>query len=60
MGMKEELVRTDEENEQYRQLVESNRLRRKQLLQKQYRENQSIIPQVCSFVFTSLNIYLVK
>jgi hypothetical protein len=52
MGMKEELVRTDEENEQYRQLVESNRQRRKELLQKQDRENQSIIHQVCSFVFT--------
>jgi len=32
MGMKVELVRTDEENERYRQLVETNRRRRQQLL----------------------------
>ena len=44
MGMKEELVRTDEENERYRQLVETNRQRRQQLLQP---DDKSIIPQVC-------------
>ena len=33
MGMKVELVRTDEENERYRQLVETNRQRRQQLIQ---------------------------
>jgi hypothetical protein len=46
MGMKAELVRTDEENERYRQLVDSNRRRRRQLLHQARSENQSLIPQV--------------
>ena len=46
MGMKEELVRTNEENERYRQLVETNRRRRKQLLQQGGPENQLDISQV--------------
>jgi len=51
MGMKVELVRTDEENERYRQLVENNRRRRQQLLEQDQDqlsqpENQSIVPQV--------------
>ncbi|CAF1094896.1 unnamed protein product [Adineta steineri] len=41
MGMKEELVRTDKENERYRQLVETNRQRRNQLLQ----QDQFTIPR---------------
>ncbi|UJR21641.1 hypothetical protein I4U23_024718 [Adineta vaga] len=43
MGMKEELVRTDEENQRYRQLVETNRRRRKQLIHEDRSETQSII-----------------
>ncbi|CAF4181302.1 unnamed protein product [Rotaria sp. Silwood2] len=43
MGMKEELVRTDEENERYRQLVETNRQRRQQLLQQEQIENSVAI-----------------
>jgi hypothetical protein len=46
MGMKAELVRTDEENERYRQLVDTNRRRRHQLLQSESLPNQSAIPQV--------------
>jgi hypothetical protein len=45
MGMKVELVRTDEENERYRQLVETNRQRRRQLLE-QEQQDQLVIPQV--------------
>ncbi|CAF1388211.1 unnamed protein product [Rotaria sordida] len=45
MGMKEELVRTDEENERYRQLVETNRQRRQQLLQQEQLENSLVIPR---------------
>ena len=44
MGMKVELVRTDEENERYRQLVENNRQRRRQLLQ--HPDGQALTPQV--------------
>ncbi len=49
--MKVELVRTDEENERYRQLVENNRRRRQQLLEQDQDQpsqpvNQSIVPQV--------------
>ncbi|CAF3166918.1 unnamed protein product [Rotaria sp. Silwood2] len=46
MGMKEELVRTDEENERYRQLVETNRQRRQQLLQQEQIENSVAILRV--------------
>ncbi|CAF1575282.1 unnamed protein product [Rotaria sp. Silwood1] len=45
MGMKEELVRTDEENERYRQLVEINRQRRRQLLEQEQFEHVLAIPQ---------------
>ncbi|CAF4136651.1 unnamed protein product, partial [Adineta steineri] len=45
MGMKEELVRTDEENERYRQLLDINR-RQRDLLREQIREiKQLSIPQ---------------
>ncbi|CAF1069877.1 unnamed protein product [Adineta steineri] len=45
MGMKEELVRTDEENERYRQLLDVNR-RQRELLREQIREiKQLSIPQ---------------
>ena len=46
MGMKAELVRTDEENERYRQLVATNRRRRRQLLQQEIMQNQLTIPEV--------------
>ena len=47
MGMKVELVRTDEENERYRQLVENNRRRRRQLLQQEELSESSLgVPQV--------------
>lgn len=47
MGMKVELVRTDEENERYRELVETNRRRRRQLLHQEDQPiNQSTIPKV--------------
>ncbi len=50
--MKAELVRTDEENERYRQLVETNRQRRRQLLHQQQSDNPTSIPQVISsFLF---------
>ncbi|CAF0927176.1 unnamed protein product [Adineta steineri] len=45
VGMKEELVRTDEENERYRQLLDVNR-RQRELLREQIREiKQLSIPQ---------------
>ncbi|CAF1537328.1 unnamed protein product, partial [Adineta steineri] len=45
VGMKEELVRTDEENERYRQLLDANR-RQRELLREQIREiKQLSIPQ---------------
>jgi hypothetical protein len=47
MGMKEELVRTDEENERYRQLIETNRQRRHQLSQQEQSSDRSVIPKVC-------------
>lgn len=46
MGMKVELVRTDEENERYRQLVEANRQRRRDLIQQE---------QVVTSLFISSN-----
>ena len=46
MGMKEELVRTDEENKQHRQLVQNNRVRRQQLLQKERARYSLSVPQV--------------
>jgi uncharacterized protein YktA (UPF0223 family) len=45
MGMKEELVRTDEENVRHKQLVDTNRRRRELLRQKQ-QEKQLLLPQV--------------
>jgi hypothetical protein len=50
VGMKEELVRTDEENERHKQLVNTNRKRREmlKLQQQQQEENQLSIPQVLS------------
>jgi len=46
MNMKAELVRTDEENERYRQLVEMNRQQR-QLLNEQLQEIKELsIPRV--------------
>lgn len=44
VGMKEELVRTDEEKQRYRQLIESNRQRRREL--SKLRENSPPISQV--------------
>lgn len=49
MGMKEELVRTDEENERYRQMLDINR-RQRDLLKKQLQEVKEIsVPRVCFF-----------
>ncbi|CAF1632411.1 unnamed protein product [Rotaria magnacalcarata] len=45
MGMKEDLVRTDEENERYRQLVQANRRRREQVAPQDRSENVSTIPK---------------
>jgi hypothetical protein len=45
--MKEELVRTDEENERHRQLVILNRKRRDILKQQLLEIKKSAIPQVC-------------
>ena len=46
MGMKEELVRTDEENERYKQLVDINRQRRELLRQQLLEIKELPIPQV--------------
>jgi hypothetical protein len=45
VGMKADLVRTNEENRRHKELVDMNRLRRKLLRQKQ-EEKQLLIPQV--------------
>jgi hypothetical protein len=47
MGMKEELIRSDEENGRYRQLVNINRARREMLKQQSLEIKQLSIPQVC-------------
>jgi hypothetical protein len=47
MGMKEELVRTDEENERHRQQVNLNRKRRDIWKQQLLEIKQLSIPQVC-------------
>lgn len=46
--MKEELVRTDEENERHKQLVKTNRKRR-ELLKQQQQENHLSIFQVFDY-----------
>ena len=51
VGMKEDLVRTDEENERYKQLVDMNRRRRDLLNQQLQQIKQLSLPQVC------MNIY---
>ena len=48
IGMKEELVRTEEENLRHRQLVDFNRKRR-QTMKEQQEENLLLIPSVSSF-----------
>ena len=45
VGMKEELVRTEAENEKHKKLVDTNRKRR-EMLRQQHPENQIGIPQV--------------
>ena len=47
VGMKEELVRTDEENERHRQLVNLNRKRRDIIKEQLIEIKKSSIPQVC-------------
>ncbi len=47
VGMKQELVRTDEENDRYRQLVDINRNRREIIKQQLIEIKQLSIPQVC-------------
>lgn len=44
-GMKEELVRTDEENERHKQLVDTNR-RRRELFKEKQQHKLLAIPQV--------------
>ncbi len=48
VGMKAELVRTDEEKERYKQLIETNRQRRREVLKAQEKSpnNLPIIPRV--------------
>ncbi len=46
VGMKKELVRTDDENQRYKQLIEINRIR-KEILKQQLQDIQQLsIPQV--------------
>ena len=47
LGMKEQLVRTDDENERYKQLVGINRKRRELLRQQLLEIKDLAIPQVC-------------
>ncbi len=59
VGMKEELVRTDEENERYRQLVDMNR-RRRDLLKRQLQQlKRSSIPQVTIYKTNSVFIFTI-
>jgi hypothetical protein len=44
VGMKEELVRTDEEKQRYKQLIERNRQKKREILKLQ--ETTQIIPKV--------------
>jgi hypothetical protein len=53
MGMREELVRTDEENERQRQLIDINRQRRETLKQQLQQLKELSIPQV--FVYNRIN-----
>ncbi len=46
MGMREELVRTDDENQRYKQLIEINRIGREMLKQQLQDIQQLSIPQV--------------
>ena len=46
MGMKEALVRTEEENQRYRQLVDGNRKRKEALKQQLLEIKQLLMPQV--------------
>ena len=48
VGMKEELVRTEEENERYKQLVDLNRQRRDSLKQQLIEIKELSTPQVYS------------
>ncbi|CAF5049751.1 unnamed protein product, partial [Rotaria sp. Silwood1] len=45
VGMKEELIRTHEENEQHKRLVDINRQRRESIRQQQQQEKQLSIAQ---------------
>ena len=45
--MREELVRTEEENQRYREIVELNRQRRELIKQQLCEIQQLAIPQVC-------------
>jgi len=47
VGMKEELVRTDEENDRYRRLIDINRNRRERIKQQLKLIKQVSIPPVC-------------
>ena len=51
VGMKEELVRTEEENQRYRELVDINRKRREILKQQLHEIEQLAIPQVLFLFF---------
>ena len=50
VGMKEELVRTDEEKQRYRQLIENNRQRRREL--SKLRENSQQITEVNRYLYS--------
>ena len=46
MGMREDLVRTDEENQRYRQLIQDNRQRRQRSFSPDCTEKSSATSQV--------------
>lgn len=64
MGMKEELVRTDEQNARYKQLVDANR-QRKEFFEQNQRKKYSSISQVFHHlsyrsIFASLLVHHIK
>ena len=58
VGMKEELVRTEEENQRYRQLVYGNRMRRDALKQQLLEIKQLSLPQVSYWSTSTMLTYL--
>ncbi|CAF3303758.1 unnamed protein product, partial [Rotaria sp. Silwood2] len=50
VAMKEDLIRTDEENRQHKQLVDSNRIQRTLIKQRQQKKQSSIVQVSKSFL----------